>query len=86
MLVWGGPSDTCCGGFSFHALNLQMSADLRAAGNFVIECEGTFGHALPPFPDSVWPFLWAHPRTITTSPWAGGIPPNTVWNYCRIPQ
>lgn len=85
MLVWGGDSDVCCGGFDFADRTRQLSNGLRNDGSFIVHCEGDFGHQLPPMPDMVWPFLRDHVRG-EPSPYADGLPANTFPDWCTIAE
>jgi dienelactone hydrolase len=84
MLVWGGESDTY-NGFSFHDASLDFSADLRADGHFVVECEHDGGHDIPDGAASwTWDFLAAHPKGVDPLPWLDGLPESQP-DICRIP-
>ncbi len=82
LLVWGGPTDTY-GNFSFDSTTRTFSTRLQADGHLVVECEGTFGHQLPPDQESFVRFLNDHRRG-QPEPYANGLPSN--WpGWCRIP-
>ena len=86
MITWGGPSDTYGGGaVRFEDLSLTFSAGLQADGHFVVECDHGRGHTLPPWGiGPVWSFLSAHPKGVSPSPWADGLPADMP-SDCRIP-
>ncbi len=84
MLTWGGEGDSYQG-YSFHDATLYFSEALRGDGHFVVECEHTRGHTLPPWGfDYVWRFLSAHPKDLEPSPWLEGLPEDLP-DGCRIP-
>ncbi len=85
MLVWGGASDNCCGGFDFADRTMRLSNALKNDGSFIVHCEGDFGHQLPPMPDMVWPFLRDHVRG-QPSPYADGLPAGVFPSWCSIAE
>lgn len=82
VLVWGGQSDMY-GNFSFQTSTLNYSQRLRNDGHFVVHCQGTFGHQIPPDTGYTWPFFDDHPKGITPEPYLGGLP-GTFPNWCTI--
>jgi hypothetical protein len=46
LVIWGGPSDQL--GIDFHAASTNYITHVRGDGHFVLECEHTGGHGLPP--------------------------------------
>lgn len=82
VLVWGGASDLY-GNFSFQTSTLNYSQRLRADGHFVVHCQGTFGHQIPPDTSYTWPFFDDHPKGISPEPYLGGLP-GTFPNWCSI--
>lgn len=84
LVMWGGPTDTCCNGFSFVTRSQNLSSQLRQNGSFVMHCVGDFGHSLPPMPDVVFPFYDNHVRG-QPSPWGGGLPPGLFPGWCHLP-
>ena len=85
ILVWGGPTDNCCGGFDFAERTLMLSNALRNDGSFIVHCSGDFGHQLPPMPDLVWPFLRDHVRG-QPSPYRDGLPAGVFPAWCQIAE
>lgn len=84
MLTWGGVTDTY-GGYSFHDASLYLSEALRGDGHFVVECEHSDGHNLPPWGfDYVWLFFEAHPKGVDPEPWTDGLP-GDMPDGCRLP-
>ena len=84
MLTWGGESDLYAT-YSFHDASLYLSEALQADGHFVVECEHSTGHNLPPWGIGyVWSFLSAHPKDVSPEPWADGLP-GDMPDGCRIP-
>lgn len=85
LLTWGGESDTY-GSYSFHDASLYLSEALREDGSFVVECQHSGGHTLPPWGFAyAWDFLEAHPKDVGTSPWAAGLPEGMP-SGCTIPE
>lgn len=84
-VVWGGPEDTYGGFLSFHDASLDLSENLQADGNFVVECEHDLGHTLPfETPELAWAVFEAHPRAVAPEPWADDLP-GALPDYCRLP-
>ena len=84
MVTWGGPTDVYGGTLNFADTSMDFSQNLQDDGHFVVECEHTRGHNLPPDATNlVWTFLSAHVKG-EPSPWAGGLP-SDMPDMCRIP-
>lgn len=49
LVLWGGPSDVL--GIDFHAASLNLVGNLSGSGHFVLRCEHTGGHGVPPVGD-----------------------------------
>lgn len=85
MLAWGGPTDIASG-YDVHEANLELSVKFREAGSFVVECEHDGGHSLPSeSTDMVLAMIAAHPKGLSSEPWANGLP-DTLPDWCRIPE
>lgn len=46
IVMWGGPSDVL--GIDFNAASLNLVGNLAGSGHFVLRCEHTGGHGVPP--------------------------------------
>lgn len=83
LVVWGGTVDQAFD-LDFNQLALDMIADLRGDGRFVLGCDHGLGHTLDP---SFWPwvlqFLVDHPRDLASEPYVGGLPA-VFPSYCVI--
>jgi len=84
LLTWGGESDSYQG-YSFHDASVYFSEALREDGHFVVECEHSRGHSLPPWGfDYAWSFLAAHPKDVDPEPWLDALPADLP-EGCRLP-
>lgn len=85
LLTWGGSSDMY-GPYSFHNGSLELSAELRAIGSWVGECQHDGGHTIPDgATEYVWRFLSDHRWTDTTPPYAQGLPAGAFPSWCTVP-
>ena len=91
LVLWGGPSDQL--GIDFHQASLRYIDELKGDGHFLVRCEHTGGHGVPP-PEPgqteppfavIFQFILDHPYWLDgTSPLqAEGIPAD--WpGYCIV--
>jgi predicted esterase len=92
IVLWGGPTDTCAGVFSFESLSKTLEDELTAGGHFFLECIHNCGHSEPPFEGAaskysgLWQFVLDHPFWLApgTSPYAGGNFPAGMPEWCGI--
>lgn len=49
LVMWGGPTDML--GIDFNAASLNLLADYGGSGHFILRCEHTNGHGVPPAGD-----------------------------------
>lgn len=99
VVLWGGPTDYC-GLSPLLALNFEedsgtLENNLRANGEFFIECVHNCGHSEPPVDPAegmsryggLWQFVFDHPYWLPagTSPYdASGVIPETYPPWCGI--
>lgn len=88
LLVWGGPTDIFDGGviqIDFTDTTAAFSEQLRTDGHFVMECEHTRGHDLPP--DAIDMTVdWLLPHVYgETSPWKDRDP-TELQSICFLPE
>jgi hypothetical protein len=90
-VIWGGPTDKL--GIDFHAASLNYLDHVRGDGHFVMTCEHTGGHGLPPLDDdgagdpitAIVEFVVDHPYWQDGTSWLEdeGIPAH--WpSYCSL--
>lgn len=85
LLTWGGTSDMY-GPYSFHNGSLELSAELRALGSWVGECQHDGGHTIPDGATQyVWRFLQDHRWSDTAAPYAAGFPEGVFPEWCTLP-
>ena len=91
LVLWGGPSDMLI--INFHEAALNYINHLSGDGHFILQCEHTGGHGLPP-PDMdgdpppfevLFEFVLNHPYWYHSgmSPYIGDLPENLP-SYCGI--
>lgn len=95
MVLWGGPTDSCAGIFSFDQLSKSLANKLAKNEHFLLECIHNCGHSVPPFeplPSSpttfgvMWEFVLDHPRWLKAgdSPWLKKGFPEGFPSWCSM--
>ena len=95
LVVHGGQSDQYAGAgqstFSFRDASLMLSSDLRSDGGSTVECDGGFGHAIPPNQGNatvaeylIWPYFLDHPRSGTPYTTSLDFPASFPAGWCTI--
>ncbi len=88
LVMWGGPSDML--GIDFNAASLNLLADYTGSGHFILRCEHTGGHGVPPAGDgdplkTAIHFVRNHPFWLDgDSPLDNGLP-SYYPSYCVVP-
>ncbi|MBL4684052.1 MAG: hypothetical protein JKY37_05645 [Nannocystaceae bacterium] len=92
LVLWGGPTDELI--INFHAASTNLASEYAGDGHFVLRCEHTGGHGVPPpdVPgdpppfDVLFEFFLAHPYWVDNgnSPYlTEGLPPEYP-SYCAL--
>lgn len=82
MLTWGGTEDLFQG-LSFHDATLEFQESLQADGHYVLMCEHSLGHTLPPVGlEHVVQFFAAHEYG-DALPWQDALP-SDLWSGCSL--
>jgi poly(3-hydroxybutyrate) depolymerase len=94
MVLWGGPTDTCAGLFSFNSLSATLESALEKDGHFFLECVHNCGHAEPPMAgaagfskyQALWQFAKDHPYWLPAgaSPYLTEGLPSAMPEWCGI--